>query len=188
MMHFSKQLELFVMSLANAFYFLYFYLRRIFANIGTFYSKQVQSSNIQISSNKFKAPTLKSPPPNSSSNIHLLQQIQSSNIQISSNKFKAPTFKSPPTKSSSNIQISIDKFKTPSKKFKAPPDNIKLHPSKSSLHPTKLNHDTEVGATNSKRHATSLIVKNPRKFQRNSCNQTKTALRTSSSSNKWKSG
>ena len=60
------------------------------------------SSNIQISSNKFKSPSnkIKSPPTNSKLQHSNLQKlIQSSNIQISSNKLKAPTFESHPTNS-----------------------------------------------------------------------------------------
>ena len=67
--------------------------------------KRFSSSSIQISSNKFKAPTFKSPPTISKlQHSNLLRQIQSSNFQISSNKLKAPTFKFLPT--NSKLQLS----------------------------------------------------------------------------------
>ena len=74
-----------------------------------------KGSNIQISSNKVKAPTYKSPPTNSKLQQHssLLQQI-----------LQAPTFIS----SIRHIQISFDNSKLhPTAKVKSPSDNSKLH-------------------------------------------------------------
>ena len=87
--------------------------------------QQSQSSNIQISSNKFKAPTtFKSPPTNSSSsNIHKLHPTHSNLLR----QFKTP--------SDSQSQISV-------RQFKAPSTNWNLHPTNSSnLHPSdKVNN------------------------------------------------